>query len=135
MRSAEGLAKLKAKIAALSEDTKADLKKALDDSADDIVRISKTLAPREDGVLQSTIKKEPGDHELAVKVVAGGAATTIPVRKGIDVSYDYAVGQEFGNAHVPAQPFFFPAVRANRRSRKNRISRAINKAAKRAASK
>ena len=80
----------------------------------------------------------------AVLVRAGGALTTRSgagdqgfVRefaravRGKDANYDYALAQEFGTQHIPAQPFFWPTYRA----RKRRIRRAIKDSAKAAINK
>lgn len=87
--------------------------------------LAKGLAPVDEGDLRASIQTEPGRHELAVDVVAGGQLTTRPVRNGATApSYDYAREIE------AKQPFFFPAYRALRRSIKAALTRAVSRAAK-----
>ena len=81
--------------------------------------------------MRDSIRKEPGDHDLAVKVRAGGPTTTrvVPHVSGA-FSYDYARGVEFGTVDTAAQPFFWPAYRLSRKSLKSRAKRAVTKAVK-----
>lgn len=104
------------------------MQQPLDQSADEMVGMMKGVAPREDGDLQASIQKEAGPHELSRRVVAGGAATTRPVRNGADAEYDYAMAQELGTKEMPANPFFFPVVRSLRKRIRNRLKRAGSKA-------
>lgn len=124
----EGLDRLKRRLARLPAKMKAEVKVSLEQSADELVAMQKRLVPIDQGDLRDSIRKEEGRHELSVTVTAGGPATTRRVRKGADVSYDYALGQEFGTTDMPAQPFFFPAYRALRRRIRGRTSRAVRKA-------
>jgi len=64
---------------------------------------------------------------------AGGTpGTAREVRKGSGVLTDTARLQEFGTRKMPANPFFFPVWRANRRLVRNRIRAAVRRAVKRA---
>jgi HK97 gp10 family phage protein len=131
-----GLDRMKRKLRRLAPETRAEIRKALDASANEIVSTAKRLAPVDDGDLQGSIRKEGGDHDLAVKVLAGGPRTTKPVRNTDEAPlYDYALGQEFGTQDMLANPFFFPAVRATRKGRRRRISAAVRRAARKVAGK
>ena len=130
----QGLERLQKKLRRLPEQAKTDIRKALNQSADEMVDTARSLAPREDGTLQNSIQKEDGRHELAIDVVAGGNATTHEVRNGSGVEYDYALAQEFGTSKMKPTPFFFPAYRVVRKRIKGRVSRATTKAAKQVAS-
>ena len=101
--------------------------------------MSTAVARGETGNLQKSIRTEQGRNPMRVLVRAGGALTTRSgagdqgfVRefaravRGKDANYDYALAQEFGTQHIPAQPFFWPTYRA----RKRRIRRAIKDSAK-----
>ena len=129
----QGLDQLKRKLAALPQQTRRDLREALDKGADELVALQKNLVPIDSGDLRDSIRKEAGNHDLQVRVVAGGETTTKPVREGQEQSFDYALGVEFGTSDAEAQPFFFPAYRALRRRIRSRISRATRKAAQRVA--
>ena len=124
------LARFIRRMNAIPVAVRAAVQPALDSSAAELVGTMKRLAPVEDGALQRTIEAQPGKHELARQVVAGGEATTVPVRDGADAEYDYALAQEFGTADMPANPFFFPAFRLLRKRLNNRIKRSIRKAVK-----
>ncbi len=129
----EGRDRLRRKIAALPGAIRAELMKALVTSGAEINGLQRRFVPREDGVLAGTIDMIEKPADLQVVLVAGGPATTRPVRDGADAEYDYAFGQEFGTQEMPANPFFFPGYRLGKKRAKSRISRAINQAAKKVA--
>lgn len=90
---------------------------ALSGGADLIVQEQKRRAPKDTGDLANSIHKvRKGD--LKYKILAGGAATN---KDG----YDYAIGQEFGNHHSPAQPYFYSGYRAEKRQVRQSIQNAI----------
>lgn len=128
----KGLAQLNRKMKAIPPAAERAAGMALHKGADELVGMQKRLAPVDDGDLQGSIKKEPIGPTKVI-VVAGCAPTTRPVRKGQKAVYDYALGQEFGTAKMAANPFFYPAWRALRRSVRSRVTREINKAIKDAA--
>lgn len=117
----EGLDRLNRKLARMPAEAKREIRAELDAGADRIVTLAKSLAPRETGFLQSTIRKADGDHELQVRVWAGGGDAF------------YAVFKEHGTENLPAHPFLFPSFRALKGSVQGRINRAVRRAAKRAA--
>lgn len=117
----EGMDALKRRLAAFTAETKAEVRKALDASADEMVATARALAPVDEGDLRASIRKADGDHELEVSVLAG------------DERAFYARFVEFGRAGQPARPFFWPAYRALQKRIRSRISRATNAAAKKAA--
>lgn len=119
----QGLERLRAKLAALPQVAKIEMKAALDQSADELVAMQKRMAQpdRDEGDLIESIEKQPGRHELAVIVQAGGKKAP------------HARWNEFGTQKMTAQPFFYPAWRALRRRTKGRLSRASTKAAKKVA--
>lgn len=125
--------RLKRKVAALSGSTRTGLMDALRTSGREINALQRQFAPKEDGVLVGTIDMIEDESLLKVTLVAGGPATTRPVRDGADAEYDYALAQELGTQKMPANPFFFPGYRFGKKRAKGRITRAINKAAKQAA--
>lgn len=130
MASGNGLADLQKRIRAMGVEARREIGVALDQSAAEVVAVARQLAPSEDGALRESVRQEPGANELQRVIEAGGSTTTRPVREGQSPTYDYANAQEFGTAEQEAQPFFYPAWRLARRRAKNRISRAVRKAAK-----
>lgn len=133
MAKLDGLQDFNRRLAALSAATKAELRTALDESADRVVALQKSLAPVDEGDLRNSIRKEPGEYELQIRIVAGGSATTRAVRAGVTAPrVDYALIAEFGTANRKARPFFYPAYRALRKAIRARLSRAYRNAARRA---
>lgn len=130
MARGNGLDDLQRRIRAMGVEARREIGVALDQSAAEVVSVARTLAPSDDGDLKASIRQEPGEHELQRVVEAGGPTTTRPVREGKSPVYDYALAQEFGTAEQEPQPFFNPAWRLARRRAKNRISRAVRKAAR-----
>jgi hypothetical protein len=82
------------------------------EQADGLAEAIRAAAPKKTGALAGSVQVRRGRNSLELVVVAGGAATTKVVRKGSGVSYDYALGVEFGNSHVGERPFFYTTYRA-----------------------
>lgn len=128
MSKVEGLDRLKRRLAAMPVEARKDIRKALDEGAARIVNLSRGLAPVDEGDLRRSIRVLPGEHELQVKVAAGGPLTQRPVRHGLTAPrFDYAGKAEAQN------PFFFPAYRALKKSISSKVGKATRDAAKRAA--
>lgn len=86
-------------------------------------------APRDDGTLNSTIHYEDlSGLNIGVRVLAGGGATTRPVRNGQSATYDYALAAQFGRDGQVGTNFFFGPYRLRKRKFKSRITRAVKKA-------
>ena len=104
----------------------------------EINMLQRSLAPKDDGVLVSTIRTEQmPDPEIGVVIRAGGPATTKPVRnseKGNAPEYDYALGQEFGTENMDANPFFYPALNVKIKQVKRNVRRGVKRALKQAVS-
>lgn len=133
MAAGNGLADLERRIKAMGTAARAEIGKALDQSAAEIVSNARTLAPvdaEDGGQLKASIHYEQGPHELHRVILAGGETTTRPVRDGASATYDYALAQELGTAEQSAQPFFYPAWRLGKKRAIGRINRAVKKAAK-----
>lgn len=118
MAKVEGLARLKARFAKLPAKIKVEVRRSLEQSADELVAFQRRLVPVDDGDLRDSIQKRDGRHDLSVEVVAGN-------RKAF-----YAAMVEFGTVNAPAQPYFFPPYRTLRKRIRARTSRAIRKAVK-----
>jgi HK97 gp10 family phage protein len=117
----DGLEALRARIDRIPADSRAALQTELQRSAADVVALQKTLAPVDEGELVSSIKTEPGRHELAVNVVAGGPEAP------------HAIHIEQGTSSMGAQPFFFLGYRALKKTIRRRLARAAGKAARKEA--
>lgn len=109
---------LNRRFAAMGEAARVDVRKELDKGADRIVTLSRSLAPVDDGDLRDSIQKKDGEHREQVLVTAG------------DDKAFYAAFQEHGTADQLAQPFFFPAYRALKRSITTRVNKVMRDAAK-----
>lgn len=118
-----------ARMNRLPEAVKRNVRAQMNTNAEELTAMQKRLAPKDDGTLAGTVRHSDISNEerIAVKVEAGGPATTRPVRQGADASYDYALAIEHGREGQKAQPFFFPAYRAQRKKFKSRVSRAAKK--------
>lgn len=149
----QGLDSLKRKLKAFPTAVEGEIRKAMEQSANEIVALAKSLAPVDSGDLQMSISwtwgEAPKGAIVLGRVKSGATATgnmKITVFAGGGDAY-YARMIEFGTApHLnggrfagskhpgsAAQPFFYPAYRAVRKRAKSRVTRAVNKAAKRIA--
>ena len=143
-----GLDRLKKKLAKLPAAAQKRISEAMEQGADEIVGLMKSLCPRDSGALRESIAWTWGDAPKGALTLAtvkgkGGSDNVITVYAGNAEAY-YARFIEFGTAAhtaggqfagstipaIPAQPFFFVSFRAMRRRVKSRVTRAINKAAK-----
>lgn len=117
MAKVEGLARLKARFAAIPKQMKVQVRAAIEKSADELVEFQKRLAPDDPRTappdLKSSIRTRDGRHDLSVEVFTDDFK---------------ARWLEFGTVKMSARPFFYPPYRANRRRIKSRISRAVKKA-------
>lgn len=157
-----GLQRLHNKLKRMPDLAKAQIKKAMEASANEIVAMMKSLVPVDDGTLRDSIgwtwgKVPKGALTLGSIAEAGlGGEMTLTIYAGNDDAFyarwvefgvrPHAVGKgsdisigtgqkQFGDMHpgTVKQPFFFTSYRANEKRAKSRIRRAVNKAAKEAA--
>ncbi len=145
-----GLAKLQRKLDRMPDAAKAEIHKALEEAADEIVRMAKGLVPilrtpddrRRAGALRDSIGwtwgKAPKGAMTLGKVAesALGGDLTIAIyagtrdkSSGVDDAF-YARWVEFGTQKMQAQPYFFPSYRANKKPAARRIRAGIRRAAK-----
>ena len=146
--------KMLAKLKALPAAVRSEIKQAMAQSADEIVAMQKRLVPVRTGALRDSIKQtwgnkpglssaglagggaQAGDPDLTVWITAGGSREGWHARFVEFGTSAHVAGGKFAGATIPgapAQPFFYPAWRANKRRVKARISRAITRAAKKVA--
>lgn len=134
-----GLAKLQQKLDRLPDIATEMIKAALEQSADEIVSLAKSLVPVDDGTLRESIgwtwgKAPRGSISLGSMAAASlGGDLTITVYAGSSEAF-YARWIEFGTKKMSAQPYFFPSYRANKKHAKRRISKAVRDAARKVAS-
>jgi HK97 gp10 family phage protein len=100
-------------------------------SAKRIIRDASALVPRDSGQLAATLRHteprvSPKDGALYVAVMAGGDSTEVGAVK----NFQLARIIEYGAQGRPAEPFFMPAWRRNKRSFRSAVKRAIDKALK-----
>jgi hypothetical protein len=148
-----GLPSLRKKLKRLPELAREEIRKAMEAGAAEMVALAKSLVPRDSGDLANSIGWTWGDApkgSMALGEVRGGAGAgnlRITIYAGssevfwarwveFGTSPHANAGQFEGSEHpgTAAQPFFFVSFRALRRRIKGRVSRAITKSAKRAAS-
>lgn len=143
----EGLDRLNRKLRALPIVAQKRIREAMEQGADEIVRMMKSLCPTDSGDLQRSIAwtwgRAPKGAMTLAKVTQTGGENTLTIYAGNAEAF-YARWVEFGTAShtagglfagatipaISASPFFYVSFRANRRKVKGRITRAINKAAK-----
>lgn len=98
----------------------------LQKQADEMVTAMRAVAPRDEGALIESIRKEAGGDELQVVVRAGNWRTKVKFSAGHEE--DYALIQEYGRKNAAARPFFWPTWRVRRRRVGFAIRRAIARA-------
>lgn len=133
MSSNKDAARIARVLRSIPQAVKPKIQAAVEQGATEMMMRMRYLAPTDDGDLQRSIRVEDGPRELSATVTAGGPLTTRPVRKsekGNAPQYDYALGQEYGTAEMPAQPFFWPSVNTTKKRVRRRIDRAIGNAIK-----
>lgn len=146
-----GLDRLRRKLKRFPEAVEAEIKAAMEVSANEIVALAKSLAPSESGDLRNSIAWTYGDAPKGaivlgkVKASKSGNLKITVYAGGPDAFYARFIefgtaphinGGRFAGSNNPgtaAQPFFYPAYRASRKRAKGRVTRAVNTAAKRIA--
>ena len=128
-----GLSRFQKRMRAIPVEVRKAVVPALEKSGDEIADAMRALAPEDTGDLVGSIEvtlpgqqTPPYSHPGGAKVVAENeVAITVG---NADVRYPHLV--EYGTQHAPAQPFFWPGFRLNRKRAENRIKRAVSKAVK-----
>lgn len=158
----QGLDRLRRKLKALPDSARKEIAKAMEQSAQEIVDLAKSLVPVATGALRDSIGWTWGDAPKGSMTLgyvrsggAGSGKMVVTIYAGDDQAY-WARWVEFGTAPhglargadrsrnkrqtmgathggTPAQPYFYPAYRAVRKRAKSRVTRAITKSAKRVA--
>lgn len=134
-----GIDRLKAKAKRLPEIARVKIAAAMEAAARDIVADMKRAVPRDEGELERSItwKAVPDTDGTAIEISAGGGDAyyakwvefgTPPGRRKRKTKSGAVVG--YNHPGTRPQPFFFPAIRMNRKKVRSRISRAYTAAAK-----
>lgn len=106
-----------------------EVAKIVRETADELKELERQAAPQgETGRTRESVRVSRGRHDLALLVEAGGDMTTVEVRGGSGVGFDYALAGEFGTEHQPAAPWFYPTYRDNREAIHNRMVERIGEA-------
>jgi HK97 gp10 family phage protein len=142
-----GLDKLNRKLALLPIVARKRIREAMQQGANEIVAMMKSLVAVDSGDLRDSIGwtwgKAPKYSQRVASLKSSDGDLTLTIYAG-NTKVRYAHLVEFGAApHIaggmfegamhpgaPAQPFFFVSFRANRKRVKGRITRAVNKSAK-----
>lgn len=145
IRNRERLAR---KLAAIPKAAKEEIRKALAESASEIVDLQRRAAPVEDGDLRDSIDWHYGDakriaysqgfggtHELGVRISAGNTFVRYAHLVEFGTAPHPQGGKFAGSMHpgTPAKPFFYPMYRLGKKRAKSRITRGVNRAAKKVA--
>lgn len=121
MPKVQGLDRLRRKLAVMPREAKAEIRRALTISAEEMASTARTLAPVDTGALKASIETTEGRHELEVVVRAGGGAAGL------------AHIVEYGHGNAAPRPFFWPAYRSLPKRLRGRVNRAIRAAARKVA--
>lgn len=146
----KGLAKLRRQLAALPRLQVEAAARALAQNADELVGAMRRAVPKRHGALAASIgwrkasQAGPDAPPTERQNIVGAEGLALMVYAGDDKAF-YARWVEFGTAAspakgakaahraTPAEPFFFPTVRASKAKMKARVIREARKAAKAAA--
>ncbi len=141
------LKELQRKLDRLPRQVKQRIREAMEQGANEIVTMAKSLVPADRGTLRDSIGwtygRAPKGAMTIGKVESTGGYLTITIYAGNSEAF-YARWVEFGTSThkaggkfagatipaIPAQPYFYVSFRANRKRVKGRVTRATTKAAK-----
>jgi len=131
-----------------------ELAKDLQRIANELSNDIRAAAPVVTGTLRDSVRVRRGRKTLEYFVEAGGSTTTrqyggsaryqreVVIGSGdtqgiarggsSGKGYDYALGVEFGNTHMPAQPFFYTTYRVRQAQVREEVEQAVLNAVSRA---
>jgi HK97 gp10 family phage protein len=125
------LDRLRRRLDAIPKGVKQAVQPALQKSGDELAGTMRSLAPEDTGALKASITVTPAGQSTPPYSQPGGS-TVVPenavaITAG-NSEVRYAHLQEYGTAHTPAHPFFWPAYRLLKKRIQNRLKRSIGKA-------
>ena len=139
----EGTERLRARFKAVPQKIIDEVARVLEVEAAKIVADMKRLVPVDTGALRDSIGWTWGDapkgsisvgkvrgksfDQVAITIYAGTRDKSLG-----NADAFYARFQEFGTVKMPANPFFYPAWRANKTRTRSAIKRAVSKAVRKA---
>jgi HK97 gp10 family phage protein len=139
----QGEAALKASMMAIPQKIRDEVARELEVQAANVVADMKRLVPVSTGALRDSIGWTWGDApkgaitlgtvrgrryaRMAITIYAGTRDKSLGAADAF-----YARFQEFGTVKMTANPFFYPAWRANRKRVKGAITRAVKRAVRKA---
>jgi len=128
-----GLKRFQQRMRAIPEEVRLATHPAMLKSAHELAASMKVLAPVDDGDLRDSIEVTGPGQRTPPYSQPGGSATVPENAAAVtagntDVRYAHLV--EYGTTRAPAQPFFWPSVRTNRKRATRRTKRAMAKAIK-----
>ncbi|GHA34977.1 hypothetical protein GCM10007989_33610 [Devosia pacifica] len=133
MSTSPQLKRVLARVEGIPEAVRRDMQPAIRKSADELADMQRNLAEtsRDTGALIESIEVTPPGGTTPNYSQPGGSRTAHELEAIVtvgnsEVRYPHLV--EYGTAHAPAQPFFWPAVRSLQRRITNRLNRAARKA-------
>ena len=131
-RNVKGVAALQRRIASIPDGVVASTKGPLIKAADQLVARIRPTVPTskledQDGPrLRDSVRREPGDHELAVVVVEDGQDQDgKPIAKHVEHGHRAVDG-----SHVEALPHFWPSYQVEKRKIRSRVGRGMTAGAK-----
>lgn len=118
MLNAQSRARLKRRLLSIPDHVKEAAAQSLAESAADLVGQIRAGVPVDQGDLRDSVREYDAEDEAGVgrRIVAGS-------RKAFHAGFI-----EHGTRRSPAQPFFFPTYRRNKRKIRSRLSKAIKAA-------
>ncbi|ODT82450.1 MAG: hypothetical protein ABS76_07465 [Pelagibacterium sp. SCN 64-44] len=149
----QGLDRLKRKLTVLPDKAREAIAKAMEQGAEEVVALAKSLVPIDNGTLRDSIGWTWGDApkgsmvlgtvrqsgrgagNMVITIFAGGRDAFYAAWVEFGTSPHTNEGLYAGSQHpgTPAQPYFYPSWRAVRKRVRGRVTRAINKSAKQVA--
>jgi HK97 gp10 family phage protein len=131
MAKSAQIARLQRRIEAIPQAVREQVRPVLAASGNELAATMRALAPVDEGDLRESIAvtgpgqatppySQPGGSQIA------GELEVLVTAGNDNVRYPHLV--EYGTAHAPAQPFFWPAFRLGRKKLASKIKRAIGKA-------
>ena len=132
----QGVAELKKRFARVIAGAERDALAAIERGMTRVAADTERLAPEDDGDLKASARVEPFDRIFkgypykGFGVRYGGLESTKVALKGGTATIDNAALQEFGTQEMTANPALFPAYRAQRKSIRAAVARAVRLALK-----
>ncbi|WIJ24230.1 HK97-gp10 family putative phage morphogenesis protein [Devosia sp. RR2S18] len=127
------LKRVLARIEGIPDAVRRDMQPAIVKSGEELAGVMKHLAEpsRDTGALIESIEVTPPGGTTPPYSQPGGSRTAHELEAVVtvgnsEVRYPHLV--EYGTAHAPAQPFFWPAVRTLQKRINNRLNRTAGKA-------